>query len=73
MTRCPMDEHALVERLKEWELDAHTMVENTRYKVNKPFYLGEEKAYGRVIDLIENGRVRQQHRALVPQGWSEVD
>lgn len=75
--RCPLDEHALVERLKEWELDAHNSEtfsrngESTEY--DDGIFKGEEKAYRRVIDLIQNGRVRQQHRMLVPMGWSEVE
>lgn len=73
---CPLDEHALVERLKEWELEAHNRCEKANY-ANQIISFGlaakERDAYRRAIDLIENGRVRQQHRALVPAGWSEVE
>jgi hypothetical protein len=71
MTRCPLDEHALVERLKEWELEAHkiasncpTLGGNISLALNA-HHTGQMKAYRRVIDLIENGRVRQQHRELM--------
>jgi hypothetical protein len=70
--RCPLDEHALVERLKEWELEAHLHdcdkcihdSEEMHYMTCPCECMGEEKAYRRVIDLIQNGRVRQQHREL---------
>ncbi len=87
-TRCPLDEHALVERLKEWELEAHNKrwkdkckdceynlactVDSTS-KTDVCGKTGERVILKRVIDLIQNGRVRQQHRQLVPRGWSEVD
>jgi len=71
--RCPIDEHALVERLKEWALEAHNKAENSKDGTETYGYARESLAYRRVIDLIQNGRVRQQHRTLVPAGWSEVE
>lgn len=85
--RLPLDEHALVERLMEWELEAQelekhmelcrdgsvTKIDERRYDHLFGVYRREKESYRRVIDLIQNGRVRQQHRQLVPAGWSEVD
>jgi hypothetical protein len=71
--RCPLDEHALVERLKEWELKEHIAVAKHHGFTKGIEHESAEKAYRRVIDLIHNGRVRQQHRALSPQGWGEVE
>jgi hypothetical protein len=62
--RCPLDEHALIERLKEWELEAHNHVVFASTMNEEVYHDGLEKAYRRVIDLIKSGRVRQQHREL---------
>jgi hypothetical protein len=71
--RCPIDEHALVERLKEWELREHIAAAKHHGFTKGREHEAKVEAFHRVIDLIQNGRVRQQHRMLVPEGWSEVD
>lgn len=57
---CPLDEHALVERLKDWELKAHTNAAKHAGFTKGLEHQVEERCYGRIIRLIENGRVRQR-------------
>ena len=64
--RCPIDEYAIIERLKDWELKAHNNASKHPGFTKGLEYKIEEKAYGRVINLIQNGRVRQAHHRLVP-------
>ena len=52
----PLDEHALITRLMEWEIKAHlNAVKHSGYTKGLE-HAAEEKAYGRVIRLIQEGR-----------------
>lgn len=52
----PLDEHALIARLIEWEIKAHLgAVKHSGYTKGLE-HAAEERAYGRVIRLIQEGR-----------------
>jgi len=63
--RCPIDEYALLSRLTELELKEHIAAAKHHGFTKGIEHESAEKAYHRVIELIQNGRVRQQHRTLI--------
>lgn len=53
----PLDEHALITRLMEWEMKEHISAKKANPLTRKRSGHEEaEKAYGRVIRLIQEGR-----------------
>jgi hypothetical protein len=52
----PLDEHALLTRLMEWEMKEHIAAKKHHGFTKGLEHAAEEKAYGRVIRLIQEGR-----------------
>ena len=55
-TPTPLDEHALIARLIEWEMKEHVAAKKHHGFTKGLEHAAEEKAYGRVIRLIQEGR-----------------
>lgn len=65
--RAPIDEYSLLSRLTSWELEEHLSAHKHQGFTKGLEHMAAEKAYRRVIELIQNGRVRQMHRRLIPE------
>ena len=52
----PLDEHALITRLTEWEMKEHIAAVRHHGFTKGLEHAVEEKSYGRVIRLIQEGR-----------------